>query len=143
MKKYLAAALCAGGLVAGIVGTASAAPNACTMISLWEYQSVLHKSVQLTPGEGTSSCYVWIGYGVGVIPKISPYNPPYFQQMWATIKGIRREPSLGLEGRSFTVQGATTTYAVRHGYIITLHGLNANISRAQMILLTKFALQYI
>jgi hypothetical protein len=111
-------ALCAAGLVAAAgAAQASAAPSACQLVRPSEYRAVLHHSVRLSTGDGSTSCQVGVGGRVGgIIPNINPYNASYIAHMLALTTGKVRQPSLGPVGWSVVFPGeGPTVYAANTG----------------------------
>jgi len=145
MPRSITATIVAMTTVMILASTAEAAPSACNLVTKAEYKSILHQSVRMTAGDGITSCNVFVGQSkyANIIPNINPYNAKYIKNMLAHTKNLRREPSLGPVGYSYTDKTGTTSYTERHGRFVAFQpgffdgGFKA--SRAQMVALAKKA----
>jgi hypothetical protein len=136
--------------VAALSGAAKAAPlTACNMVKASEYAKVLGKAVKMSPGEGASSCNVFVGpapvsASLYIIPNLTPYSPAVAASMktnyasWAK-QGLKKYPALGPMGAVWELSAPggskqVMTYFQKGKWFVSFQGMKG-VTKAQMVAL--------
>ena len=124
--------------------------DACKIVTASDYQRVLGRRPRLTPGEGISSCNVFVGRlgapgSVFILPALNPRTPAQLRREFRNVGTFgTRIPGMGTWGYYFVETGGAPqdVMAFRHGYLLTIQataGKSCSPTKAQMTRLGRLA----